>query len=76
MIEEYRALEEVEFAEPNYIVTATDIAAEKNFSNRWELSSTAQTERSFFTDIWDIQTNHSPVISAVIDTGVDYYHET
>ena len=75
LIEEYRALDEVEFAEPNYIVTATDISNEGDTSNPWKLDSHEFPGRSFYSDIWEMQTDRTSVINAVIDTGVNYYHD-
>ncbi len=80
LIEEYRTLEEVVFAEPNYIVKATAIPNDGHFNNLWGLNNIGQAEGTSGADIgaidaWDIQTDSSSIICAVIDTGVDYNHE-
>jgi len=80
LIEEYRTLDEVEFAEPNYIVKATATPNDDYFNNLWGLNNLRQAKGASgadidATDAWDIQTDSSSIISAVIDTGVDYNHE-
>lgn len=76
----YKKLDEVEFAEPNYIVSIATIPNDANFSNLWGLHNTGQSGGTNDADIdmvetWDIMTDSSSVICAIIDTGVDYNHE-
>ncbi|MCX6354275.1 MAG: S8 family serine peptidase [Candidatus Aureabacteria bacterium] len=73
-----RAGDSIEYAEPNYIVTADVIPNDPEFSNLWNLRNTGQSSGTAGADIdapgaWDTQTGGS-VIVAVIDTGVDYTH--
>ncbi|MCH8003942.1 MAG: S8 family serine peptidase [Nanoarchaeota archaeon] len=70
----------VEYVEPNYIVTITLIPNDPDFSKLYGLHNTGQTGGTADADIdapeaWDIQTGSDAVVVAVIDTGVDYNHE-
>jgi len=69
---------DVEFAEPNYILSAYVEPNDPRFDVMWGLSNTGQTGGVPDADIdapeaWDTQTG-SNVIIAVVDTGVDYNH--
>lgn len=80
VVMEYRNLDEVVFAEPNYIVDIEVIPNDPDFTNLWGLNNIGQTGGTIKADIsmnaaWDIRTDGSTIISAVIDTGVDYGHE-
>jgi subtilisin family serine protease len=71
----------VEYAEPNYEISALDLVPnDPRFSQIWSLHNTGQTGGTADADIdapeaWDTSTGSSDVIVAVIDTGVDYTHE-
>jgi len=69
----------VEYAEPNYYVTALGIPNDPQFSQQYGLHNTGQTGGTIGADIaavnsWDLQSGNN-VIIAVIDTGVEYTHE-
>ena len=72
----------VEYAEPDYIVQASEtIPNDVYFSQMWGLSNTG----CFFCDqptanidaprAWDITTGSDDVVAVVLDTGVDIGHE-
>jgi subtilisin family serine protease len=66
---------DVEYAEPNYIVTAVAVPNDPLFSQLWGL----QNDTTPGADIsavpaWDITTGTQDNVVAVIDTGVDYNH--
>ncbi len=68
----------VEYAEPNYMLTAADIPNDPRFADLYGLNNSGQTGGVVDADIdapeaWDLQTGADTVI-AVIDTGVDYNH--
>ncbi len=69
---------DVEFAEPNYILSIAAIPNDPQFSQLWGMNNTGQTGGVPDADIdapeaWDIQKGTNVVI-AVVDTGVDYNH--
>src|SRR5208283_4055108 len=76
----YKADPAVEYAEPNYIVSAQTIPNDPDFSLQWALYNTGQTGGLAGADIkapaaWDITTGSNSVVVATIDTGVDYTHQ-
>jgi len=62
----------VEYAEPNYIVTAFATPNDPNLGRQYYLSQTSDADIDA-TEAWDLQTG-TDVVIAVIDTGVDYNH--
>ena len=69
----------VEYAEPNYYVTALAVPNDPDFSKQYGLHNIGQTSGTAGADIdavnaWDLQTGKD-VIIAIIDTGVEYTHE-
>jgi subtilisin family serine protease len=75
----YQAEPDVEYAEPNYLVTIQTVPNDFYFNYLWGLSNTGQTGGTAGADIdasraWDITNGSNDVIIAVIDTGVDYTH--
>ena len=74
----YRENKDVEYASPNYIITADFIPTDPRFIEQWGLDNTGQTGGAPDSDIdapegWDIENGASrPVVVAVIDSGVDY----
>src|SRR4029077_6250481 len=68
-----------EYAEPNYIVTATAIPNDPFFPQLWGLNNTGQIGGTVNADInatsaWDTTTGSTNVTVGIIDTGVDYNH--
>ncbi|MEA1961288.1 MAG: S8 family peptidase, partial [Bacillota bacterium] len=75
----YLSNPDVEYAEPNYIYTASKYPDDPDFTSLWGLHNTGQTGGTEDADIdgleaWDITTGSDSVVIAVIDTGVDYTH--
>ncbi|MDI6817171.1 MAG: S8 family serine peptidase [Actinomycetota bacterium] len=66
--QEYAELPYVEYAEPNRIRRALDSPSDPYFNLQWALPKIGA------PDFWD-KAPLTPVIVAVIDTGVDYTHE-
>lgn len=69
----------VEFAEPNYLLSAQAIPNDPQFGALWGLDNTGQTGGLPGADMdaplaWDITVGSSNVIIAVVDSGVDYTH--
>lgn len=77
----YNSDPDVEYAEPNYIVTSQRTPNDPFFLSQWGLDNAGRLGgTSSGADIkapaaWDITTGNSNVIVAVLDTGVDYTHE-
>ena len=76
---------QVAFAEPDYIVSATDIPDDPSFDQQWGLNNTGQDIGSSgggtddadidAPEAWDTKDHARSVLIGVIDTGVDYEHE-
>ena len=72
----------VSYAEPNYIVHASDYPALPNDTNRgelWGMHNLGQTGGTMNRDInapeaWAVTTGSSDVVIGVIDSGIDYNH--
>jgi subtilisin family serine protease len=78
----YKKLPHVEYAEPDYIVSIIATPNDPQFTNGtlWGLHNTGQNGGVADADIdapeaWDVRTDASSIIVAVIDTGVRYTHE-
>lgn len=79
----FRSDPSVEYAEPNYIYKLVRVPNDTLFDSLWGLRNTGQ-EVNHITGTagsdmnaeaaWDIQTDGSAIIVAVIDSGVDYNH--
>jgi subtilisin family serine protease len=69
LIEEYENLEEVEYAEPNYLLTSFVVPNDINYSLKWGLPN-IDAERAWNLSIG----NGSDVVIAIVDTGVDWDH--
>lgn len=70
----------VKYAEKNFIGHALVIPDDTHFSKLWGLHNTGQTEGTSDADIdapeaWNIFTDSSNIVVAVIDTGINYNHE-
>ena len=78
-LEKYRQDPDVLYAEPNYIVRATNTPNDTRFSELWGLFNTGLLGGTPGADIgavaaWNVTTGSSNVVIAVIDTGIDYNH--
>lgn len=76
----WNGLPGVLYAEPDYEVYASMIPNDERFGLMWGLNNTGQTGGTPGSDIhapeaWDRQTGSRNVVTAIIDTGVDYAHE-
>lgn len=68
----------VAIAEPNYIYELTEVPNDTGFANLWGMDNSgaggvadADIDAS---DAWDLRTDASSVVVAVIDSGIDYTH--
>ncbi len=74
-----RSMPEVEYAEPNYILTVALLPDDPLFPEQFALKNTGQEEGTPGADIsaeraWSLSTGSDSVVVAVIDTGIDYTH--
>jgi len=89
VVEAYKSNPDVEYAEPDYIVSICRTPNDPLYPIQWPLNNIGQMypESGRFTyppripdsDIdapqaWDVNTGNSEIIVAVVDTGVDYTH--
>ena len=81
----YRALPEVEYAEPNYEIEIDDFESnpvrpsDPRFSDQWALANEGQRGGTQGADIsamraWSVTTGDDDIVIAVLDSGVDYTH--
>lgn len=68
MIRRYERLASVEYAEPNYLVSASALPSDEYFSNQWYL------KRIQAPEAWDVNTQSKNIVIAVIDSGVQVHH--
>lgn len=69
----------IEYAEPDYTLTAERLPNDTRFSSLWGMHNTGQNGGVADADIdapeaWDRGTGSSSVVVGIIDTGVDYTH--
>ena len=69
----------VAYVEPNYVVTASVVPNDPQFSQLWGLNNSGQTGGTADADIdgpeaWDLETGSPNVVVASVDTGVDFTH--
>jgi subtilisin family serine protease len=88
-VAQYRALPEVEYAEPNMEISIPDaiergllpvLPADPRFEEQWALANSGQRGGTKGADIsamlaWATSTGDDDVVVAVLDSGVDYTHE-
>lgn len=79
-LQQFRDRDEILYAEPNYVLTATRTPNDADYDLLWGLNNTGQSGGIAGADIsaeeaWDRTTGSRNVVVAVIDTGVDYNHE-
>ncbi|MCX6347966.1 MAG: S8 family serine peptidase, partial [Candidatus Aureabacteria bacterium] len=70
----------IDYAEPDYLYQAQAIPNDPGFGDLWGMHNTGQGGGTSGADIdalpaWDLETGSAEVVTAVIDTGVDYTHE-
>jgi subtilisin family serine protease len=68
VLQAYRSNPNVEYAERNYIVSASFVPDDPLYSTQWALDKIDAPEA------WDISTGGSQVVVAVVDSGIDYNH--
>jgi subtilisin family serine protease len=83
-VKNYQSNPDIEFAEPNYVYGINVTPDDEFFNNLWSFHNTGQSINSqgYGTadadidapDAWDMITDASDVIVAVVDSGVDYNH--
>ena len=82
-VDELRSHDEVEYAEPNYLIKLGSVPNDPQFSQQWALLNLGVSFGDFVTtpnaDIkaykaWDITVGSPDVIVALTDTGVDLTH--
>ena len=70
----------VEFAEPNFLITADQIApADPRFAEQWALNNTGQAGGNVGADIgalpgWHVTRGEARTVVAVLDSGIDFSH--
>ena len=83
LIERLSRRGDVEYAEPNYIVTIVGTPNDPSFSQLWGLENTGQPVAGtpgiagadiHATAAWDVSIGSPNTVVAVIDTGIDYTH--
>ena len=77
-----RSRSDIEYAEPNYVVTADNVPNDSNFGSLWGLLNNGQTIGNpgvpgadiGATLAWNVSTGSAAIAVGVIDTGIDYTH--
>ena len=73
VVEAYRREPDVEYAEPNYILSASFVPNDPYYRYQWNLDNPANSGDINAESAWDIQQGGNPsVIVAIVDTGVAY----
>ncbi|MEW6220865.1 MAG: PKD domain-containing protein [Thermodesulfobacteriota bacterium] len=76
----YQADPDVEYAEPNFVLSTESVPNDPKYYLEWGLENTGQLNGASAghdiraTAAWETTTGHAAVVVAVIDTGVDYRH--
>ncbi|MCX6606720.1 MAG: S8 family serine peptidase, partial [Acidobacteria bacterium] len=66
---------DVEYVEPDYILTASKFPNDPLFANLWGLRNTVLSGADISATLaWDITTGSKGVMVGIIDTGVDFTH--
>ena len=75
-----RSSQLVDFAEPNYLITADQITPnDPRFTEQWALKNTVSSNGPFSSDInasqaWEGTTGSRRTVIAVLDSGIDFTH--
>lgn len=74
-----KADNDVEYAEPDYLLHGDNTSNDTYFTNLWGMDNTGQSGGTVDADIdapeaWDAITDCSSVVVGVIDSGIDYTH--
>ncbi len=69
----YQQDPDVEYAEPNYIVSIAATPDDTNFANLWGLHNASDADIDA-PEAWDLTTGSTDVVIAVIDTGIAANH--
>ena len=81
LVKEYLRSGLVQFAEPDFIVHASVIPNDTYFYRQWALNNTGQFDSTnrqaqiHATAAWDVFSNASNIIVAILDTGIRQTHE-
>ncbi len=67
-IKQYEKLQTVEYAELNYIVSASAIPSDQSYTNQWYL------KRISAPEAWDINSSSPTITIAIVDSGVQITH--
>lgn len=71
----FLSLPEVEYAEPNYVVSTTTTLNDPQFPSLWGLfNSTMPGADIGAAQAWDVSTGSANQVVGIIDTGIDYTH--
>ncbi len=82
-IEEFEKDPNVEYAQPNYILSTCNLPEDKGFNEQWALRNVSQTMNGIAgvegVDIdavsaWDITIGSEDIVVGIIDTGIDIKH--
>ncbi len=78
-IADFQRAKAVSYAEPDTIIYPIGMPDDTDFSELWGLHNTGQSEGTPDADIdapeaWDLSSDASKVLIAVLDTGIDYEH--
>lgn len=68
VLQSYLDSEDVEFAQPNYLYQPSAIPTDPRYSEQWALPKISAPAA------WDVNTDASSVVVAVVDSGIDYTH--
>jgi subtilisin family serine protease len=83
MLQALRANPDVEYVEPNYVISVGATPNDPSFGNLWGLFNSGQTINGTAgvagadiraTEAWNTTTGSRSVVVGVIDTGIDYTH--
>jgi subtilisin family serine protease len=83
LLQELSLRPDVMYAEPNYIIHATDTPDDPYFGLLWALQNTGQSDGYNYgtpgADIsapaaWNVSTGSAVYVAAVVDSGIDYTH--